>query len=354
MSMRIVGRLACVVVAGCVSAAACSDGGSEADPGAGASAGQNAAGDASVSGASFAAASGRGGTPAGGSSSMAGTDAGGTAGDAGGGMAGDASGGAAGDAGNAASGAAGADAAGGAAGVAGDGGSAGAPGGDAGAAGTAGAGGAPAATSVCDGFTKVLPLAEAYIDNFETEARFQGWYSFSDTLPPQTPAFARDPSTGALQTTFSGHVAHEDILPTNDKGYGAGVGFNLLDVSTKCLDVSAFDGISFWAKGTSGKTSQVKLQFIVPATQPRDSLPEGDCDPSDDCAYQHPATTITLQNDWTHYVVPFSTLASAVTTFGGRAQGFNIITGAADTSWEIWLDEVTFYQGKAPAGPVTP
>jgi hypothetical protein len=210
--------------------------------------------------------------------------------------------------------------------------------------------------SVCDtGITRALPLAEAYVDNFETTTRFDGWYGFADTMPA-SPAIARVEG-GALETGFGAHFAATGIhSPTSMvKGYGAGTGFNLVNTAMgeTCLDASAFDGISFWAKGTSGTANIVKFQMIVPATQPADEMPKGDCaSKMAACAYIHPAKAITLEAAWKQYSIPFSEMVSAAGKVDGKILGFNIIT--PDEAWDISLDEVTFYKGTAPTGPVEP
>ncbi len=168
-----------------------------------------------------------------------------------------------------------------------------------GTAGTGTGGTGSAAPSVCDGAaTHPLPIGEAYIDNFETTTRFESWYSFSDTTPPNMPKPERVPM-GALATGFSGHVTATGIKSSKAMGYGAGFGFGLVDPALfKCVDLTAFDGISFWAKGTAGADNTLKFQIVSPLTQPSDSDPVGDCKPMTACAFAHPAKVITLKADW--------------------------------------------------------
>jgi hypothetical protein len=242
-----------------------------------------------------------------------------------------------------------------------DGGFAGADGGFAGslagspAAGESNAGGAGPDTtpSVCDGNTRLLSLADGYIDNFETVARFGQWYSFSDTTPPNMPPIVRQAS-GALATGWAGYGTAEDILQVGNKGYGAGIGFQLVNPAAgeTCVDVSAFDGISLWAKGASGTANLLKFQVTVPASQPRDAVPPGDCVPQTACAYEHPTKTLLLTNGWAHHVIRFADLTSPTVVFSGKFLAFNIIT--PDTSWNVSIDEVTFYKGTAPTTPITP
>ena len=237
----------------------------------------------------------------------------------------------------------------GSAGRAGVSGSGGASGGGKG--GSGGAGGGPLVASVCDGKTYALPLAEAYIDDFETTARFGAWYAFADTSPPAAP-FTRV-AGGALLTGFAGRATATGIKSPTMQGYGAGFGFGLVDPARgECLDVSAFDGISFWAKGSAGVDSTLKFQIVVPESEPSDAMPQGDCAPLSGCDL-HPAKTIALGAGWTHYTLPFAELTSPKFAWvSRRVLGMNFITSGP--SYDVSVDELTFYVGVAPTGPVSP
>ena len=218
--------------------------------------------------------------------------------------------------------------------------------------GTATGGTASTGPSVCDGKTFALPAAEAFIDNFETDTRFLGWYAFSDTTPPNMPAPERMPS-GAVSTAYAGHVHATGIKSSKAMGYGAGFGFGLVDPAKgACVDLTAFDGISFWVKGTAGADNTLKFQIVSPSTQPADSMPVGDCPSSaSPCAFKHPAKTITLTADWKQVVIKFSELAPA-TAYTGKVLGFNMITDGP--AYDVQIDEATFFSGTAPTGAVEP
>lgn len=218
--------------------------------------------------------------------------------------------------------------------------------------GTSTGGTASTGPSVCDGKTFALPAAEAFIDNFETDTRFLGWYAFSDTTPPNMPAPERLPS-GAVSTGYAGHVHATGIKSSKAMGYGAGFGFGLVDPAKgACVDLTAFDGISFWVKGTAGADNTLKFQIVSPSTQPADSMPVGDCASSaSPCAFKHPAKTITLTADWKQVVIKFSELAPA-TAYTGKVLGFNMITDGPD--YDVQIDEATFFSGTAPTGAVDP
>ena len=222
-----------------------------------------------------------------------------------------------------------------------------------GSSGSGNTGGGTTTGSVCDDVTRSLAM-EPYVDNFETDVRFGGWYAFSDTTPANVPPMREGP--GALETSMAIHVSATGITtPTSmpEAGYGAGVGFNLVNTAMgeDCVDVSAFDGISFWAKGTSGTANSVIFQIVHPGTQPADGMPPGDCTVPAQC-YLHPKKNITLTADWTHYTVTWDELTGSTFEVTGPILGFNIIT--PDTEWDIWIDEVTFFSGTAPETPVNP
>ena len=117
-----------------------------------------------------------------------------------------------------------------------------------------------------------------------------------------------------------------------------------------CVDLSEFDGISFWAKGTAGESNVLKFQIVAPATQPTDSDPVGDC-ATTACRFKHPAKEITLTETWTQFTIKFADLSPAA-AYTGKVLGFNMITDGPDYSVDI--DEVTFFTGTAPTGAIEP
>lgn len=217
-----------------------------------------------------------------------------------------------------------------------------------------GTGGTSSGPSVCDGKTFALPVGEAYIDNFETDTRFLGWYAFSDTTPPNMPAPERLTTGGAVETTASGHVHATGIKSSKAMGYGAGFGFGLVDPAKgNCVDISAFKGMSFWIKGTAGADNTLKFQIVSALTQPADSMPVGDCATSaSPCAFKHPAKTITLTADWKQVVLNFADLAPAAAFVPSKVMGFNMITDGPD--YDVQIDEATFFVDTAPTGAVAP
>jgi len=249
------------------------------------------------------------------------------------------SGGKAGSSGSSASGGSGGSM-GGSSGSGGAGGSS-ATGGAGGAGGSAGSG----AKSVCDTKTRTIPPAEAFIDNFETDTRFGGWYSFADTDAANHNKIARA-AGGALSTAMAGHVSATGIKAPTAMGFGAGFGFNLVDSMGNCAGITEFDGVSFWAKGTAGADNVLTFQAVHPAMQPTTEMPPGDC--LSNC-FNHPKKTITLTANWQQYSIKWSELTGPVAV-KGVIFGINWITPGP--AYDVWIDEVTLFKGTAPTGPV--
>jgi len=214
------------------------------------------------------------------------------------------------------------------------------------------AGAPPKMTSVCDASTFALPPSQAYVDNFETDARMAGWYSFADTPPPSQTPFERLMTGGAVGTAWAGHVAASAVVRPSLMGFGAGFGFGLVDPALgHCVDLSAFDGISFWIKGSVD--ALLKFQVVSAQTQPADVSPPGDC-PSmtSPCAFQHPSRFITLTPDWQHTSIYLGKLQPPGSYAPSKVLGFDLITDGP--GYEVWIDEVSFFKGQPPLGAVAP
>jgi hypothetical protein len=222
------------------------------------------------------------------------------------------------------------------------------------AGGTNGGGMLPA-TSVCAAGnlgTRVLPAEEGFIDNFEDTTRFEGWYSYAAATSPS--AFAAV-AGGALSTGNAGHVANTGVNAGAEK-FGAGLGFNLRGVGDICADISNFDGVSFWAKGSAGTANKFKLLAVVPS-QADNGAGKGDCDLDAGPCYNHPGKEFIVEANWTHYTIAFSDLTGPVPIVANTVlalQWIVIPSGTMAFDYEFSIDEVTLYTGTAPTGPVSP
>jgi hypothetical protein len=222
--------------------------------------------------------------------------------------------------------------------------------------GTGGAGGS-AGPSVCDGKgTRILTLADNKVDDFEGAMLLPGWSSFNDTMPTNNFKLMQAPG-GAAGTANGGHYAGMGAKTTTMMGFGVGMIFNTaIDpmIGQYCIDISAFDGVAFWAKAAVDM-SKVGVNFVVPATNPKPDpahpeLGGGDC-VMPGC-YNHPAKTITLGTTWKQYSVPFADAVGG----GAGARVRNVIQMlgwlSPDATWDFWVDEIQFYKGTASTGPI--
>jgi hypothetical protein len=239
----------------------------------------------------------------------------------------------------------GADGSGGTGGAGGAGASGGSGGGGAGGSGggSAGSGGTSSTPSICDDNVRELTLGEAFVDDFETETRFPGWYSFADTDAANFNQIVRE-SGGALSTSMAAHVSATGVTAPTAGGFGAGFGFGMKDATEACAGISAFDGVSFWAKGTAGANDALTFQAVLAATQA--VADGGDCTAN---CYNHPSKTVTLTADWQQFTVLWSEL-TGTNRVDGIILGLNWITPGP--AFDIWIDEVTLFSGTAPTGPV--
>ena len=244
----------------------------------------------------------------------------------------------------------------------------GAGGGSAGGA-TAGAGGA-AAPSVCDGVgTRIFTVEDnAFIDDFEcvtgtcdpaTMVAY-GWSTFNDLGAPGVDAadnMIKMVQIAAGKTGKGGQYMGTGANPSKvAPGFGVGAVFNVVIDPTSgvlCGDVTALDGVSFWAKAGVDK-SKIDVNFVIPATNAvgmnADGKPNGgDCKMG---CYNHPRKTISLTTEWAQYQVAFADAAGGSAKVKGLLQEIGFFSG--DAAWDFSLDEIAFYKGTPPVPPIAP
>jgi hypothetical protein len=216
---------------------------------------------------------------------------------------------------------------------------------------------------VCKGNgTRVLTNSQpdAFIDDFEEAVISPGWSSFNDTSPMINMYAITQVAGGAAMTAHAGHYAGMGAKTPAMMGFGVGTVYNTAidpPAGIYCIDISAFTGVSFWAKaGTAAST--IALNFVLPETNMAMSsdagvnaglMTGGDCTAN---CYNHPRVTFTLTTQWAQYSAPFA-MAS-----GGTAKVQNVIQElawlSADATWDFTLDEIAFYSGTPPTGAVGP
>jgi hypothetical protein len=226
--------------------------------------------------------------------------------------------------------------------------------------GTGGTGVAPG-PSVCDGTgSRVLmnTPADAFIDDFEkvqmagATAASPAWYGFNDITPPNSVQILRTPG-GAASTGFGGEYKGMGAKTPVMMGYGVGVEVNVgVDPSIMqfCVDASAFQGVSFWAKAATSTNAMISAGFVVPSQNKK--MFNGDCADTGAVCDNYPQKNLVLTTDWAQYTVDFAGLkgATGATVVGNKIQ--QVLWLAPTSDWDFSLDEVAFYMGTPPAGAV--
>jgi hypothetical protein len=223
--------------------------------------------------------------------------------------------------------------------------------------------GYPTQTGVCAGAgTRVLmnTPSDAFVDDFEEATGLSpGWSAFNDVMPTENSFMLVITTPGAIGTAHGGHYAGVGAKTSTMGGFGVGLIYNTaIDPAAGiyCIDISAFDGVSFWAKAATA-ASTISLNFVLPSTNATsmDSMGRpngGDCVPNatNSNCYNHPRVTVTLTANWAQYAVQFSQAG------GGSAKVANVIQElgwlSPDANWDFSLDEIAFYKGTPPSGPV--
>lgn len=181
-----------------------------------------------------------------------------------------------------------------------------------------------------------------------------GWSSFNDVSPNPNSFLITQVTGGAVGTAHAGNYAGTGAKTAMMMGYGVGTVYNTaIDPAAGiyCVGIAAFTGVSFWAKAkTAGST--ISLNFVVPKTNMA-SQNDGGMQTGGDCktgCYNHPRVTFTLTTSWAQYTAPFAMAG------GGTAKVESVIQELAflspDSNWDFSLDEIAFYAGTPPTGPV--
>ncbi|HEY2408766.1 MAG TPA: hypothetical protein VGI10_22325 [Polyangiaceae bacterium] len=235
------------------------------------------------------------------------------------------------------------------------GGGAGTSGGGAGSGGTnasAGAGGAtlpatcepvPAVPNVYDGMPSngTCPSAIA-------APRTGFWYSFNDGTGVQRPA----PDEEHLGTLGGRAGAADCAMHNTGTGFitwGGGFGFDFSDAATgPCTyDASTFHGISLYLKGTTAGTQGIGLGAFPNTVRVNLATTESNASDQD-----HYGAWCSVSATYTLCSLSFATVKQAgwgvPITFNpahmvSLAVQASLAAGFASTSWDVWVDDVTFF-----------
>ena len=120
------------------------------------------------------------------------------------------------------------------------------------------------------------------------------------------------------------------------------------DAVQEPVDLSAFDGVRFWARVGETHSSDVRIQFQDSTTHPGGGLCNEESGSEDEC-WDGWGTGITpLGVEWQLYQIPFDSLAQRDYGLQGNAfdsaqvysMDFNL---QQDTVFDLWIDDVWLY-----------
>jgi hypothetical protein len=164
------------------------------------------------------------------------------------------------------------------------------------------------------------------------EGRTGSWFVENDRTGRQEPAPGQP--WHPIRIEGGGHAlrTHGDAF----KDWGAAAGFHLADGA--CYDASAYDGISFIARGRSRVNVSAQMVDVVPVAV------GGTC--QSDCFGNH-LKTIELGARWQRYVVRWADFqqpgfGKKVDFNPKRLRSILFSVAASDTPFDLWLNEVSF------------
>jgi hypothetical protein len=185
-------------------------------------------------------------------------------------------------------------------------------------------------------------------NNSNQTATIQGrggyWYTFVDdvgsTVVPEAGknggTFEMTPG-GANGTKYAARMT--GTVAGSNEAY-VGMGLNFVDPKGQ-YDASKYKGISFWAKKGPGSAAKVRLKVPDVSTDPEGKICKG--------CYNDFGMEITLNDEWTQYVIPFTsmkqdktwgTLVDGITP--SKLYGMQFQFKEPGTTFDMWLDEIEF------------
>lgn len=164
------------------------------------------------------------------------------------------------------------------------------------------------------------------------------WFTSDDGTAPATYVIA---NTGA-----SGSTRSIQVTGGPNTSWGASAGVNFCDATPKeAVNLSAYTGISFWAKRNSGTVEQITVAFPNVNTDPDGGI-------CTTCNDDH-GLKICLSNTWTQYTIYFSQLTqegfgSPQTSFPPTQVYGIAFKVPANVSFDFSIDEISFVTSPAP------
>ncbi len=177
------------------------------------------------------------------------------------------------------------------------------------------------------------------IADFESSALGWGVYANGTTGTTTVPAAFAE---GDVETSAGGPVGSVNALNYAGSGFDQGLRFNV-GYGAVCQDVSGFDGLSFWAKGTVAAATtpyEVDANVVIVKLGSQKTLPEGengDC--TADCG-AHPDYRQVITTTWTEYRIPFDCFGDG-TVFDGHL--LSMLLEVRGDTFDVSIDNVGYY-----------
>ena len=183
------------------------------------------------------------------------------------------------------------------------------------------------------------------------EGRKGVWYAFNDEgegstqwpelTTPGVPVPASEIPGGRGSSTHAMHT-----YGTAFSTWGAGIGFDLAYDGTTYgrYDGSRYSGITFWARGAMGATTQ----FRVSTAQTTLLEYGGEC-MLEPCYASF--EELFFGNEWRRYWVPFSMVPDPGKLLTERTKLTNVQFLLRNADFDFWIDDISFYTGEADCCP---
>jgi endoglucanase len=171
------------------------------------------------------------------------------------------------------------------------------------------------------------------------------WYTFVDdagsTVVPEAGknggTFEMSPG-GANGSKFAAHMTG---TVGGGNGVYVGMGFNFVDPKGQ-YDASKYKGISFWAKKGPGGADKVRMKVPDKSTDPDGKICK-------EC-FNDFGMELTLTDNWTQYVIPFSSMKQDKTWGSPHPDSIDPATiygvqfqfNQPGQPFDMWLDDIEF------------
>ena len=166
------------------------------------------------------------------------------------------------------------------------------------------------------------------------------WFDSTDGFGTQTRAIEPGGPAG------SSHALHYSGSGFTDWGSGVGFNFVVPSGSAVAYDASMYDGIRFWARAEAGSSTALRVILPNAQTHPDGGICGAGC-------WDAFGVDFTITTSWAEYTIPFSAVAQQGWGFDPGAFDPSVLYNLetrhnANLSYNIWLDNFTFYKDVTP------